>query len=771
VKLNFSIKEICSVLQVEHQENNSSSETLIQNVIIDSRSPRISSSTIFFALAGHKTDGHNFIDDFAEKGGIVAVVSKVNSESSVIQLLVDDVLEALQTLAAFHRQRFDFPVIGITGSNGKTIVKEWLYHVLKDNFSIVRSPKSFNSQIGVALSVLEMEDSHTLGIFEAGISRPNEMVSLEKIIQPTIGIFTGLGDAHSNNFESNDQKKAEKYLLFKNAETIIEGNEETSSEIPFTDYASKLNAKIVEETAEILGLDKNQIANQLKNLPIVSMRLEQINGKNNCLLLNDAYNADMTSLEIAISHLKQFSSIRSKTLVLSRFEDIKSEDQDGLVELINSSGLDKIILLGWDKKLPNINSNALYFGTVDEFMQNPIKFKDEVILFKGSRKYQLEKLVQLYAEQKHITHLEISLASLRNNLNVYRSKIKDKTKLLAMIKAQSYGAGLIEMAQFFESELVDYFGVAYADEGVELRKSGITTPIIVMNPEEIAFSDILEFDLEPSIYSMELLQSFIHFLILNQKKSIPIHLKLDTGMNRLGFVSDEISDLIAVLKTQPEIYVKSVFSHLAVSDDPAEKSFTLSQIDCFRIMSTEIEKGLGYSFDAHIANSAAILNYPNSHFDMVRVGIGLFGLIDNNVDLVNVLAFKTQISQIKKLKKGDSLGYGRSFVAEGDKTIGIIPVGYADGLSRRLSNGQWAVIVGGVKAPIIGTICMDMCMIDISSLDAKVGDVVEIFGAENSITAMADILETIPYEIISSISTRVHRIYLESSKVLSSFTC
>ncbi|MBD3637813.1 MAG: alanine racemase [Crocinitomicaceae bacterium] len=765
MNLNFSIDEIFDVLKPDQSRKDYDQDLRLQNVVIDSRSPRISDLSLFVALPGIKDDGHNYLKDFEAKGGRVAIVSKEWADTDLFQIVVKDTLKALQLLATHHRKKFDYPVIGITGSNGKTIVKEWLYHVLKDDFNIVRSPKSYNSQIGVALSVLGMTKHHDLAIFEAGISKPGEMRTLKEMILPTIGVFTGLGDAHSVDFESNEQKRAEKYILFEDVKELInaEDLQPVDTQLPFRDKASLVNASTVFHTAQIMGLAKEDIYERLQSLPSVSMRLEQLQGINDCLLINDAYTADFAALEIALGHLNHIAGDKEKVLMLSLSKDqLHLTEEDVFRDLIGSVELSKVVFIGEKNTLKKAGVDCDYYPSVQDYFNSPIEFENAAILFKGSRGNNLESLVHYYADKKHVTQLEISLSGMRHNLNVFRSVLDKETKTLVMVKAQSYGTGLVEIAQFLQNENVDYLGVAYADEGVALRKAGIHLPILVMNPEKNAFDDIVAYELEPSIYSVVILQSFLHHLILKQVTGFPIHVKIDTGMNRLGFGEEDLDELLETLETQPEVYIKTVFSHLAAADDTKEKNFTFAQIREFEFMTGKIMRKTNYSFDRHLANSSGILSYPNAHFDMVRVGIGLYGLLDNQRSrLENVLTLTTEISQIKFLKVGDSLGYGRSYIADQPKSIAILPVGYADGLRRGLSNGNWYVIINNKKARVVGNICMDMCMVDITDIDASVGDRAQIFGEENTIFEMANNLYTIPYEVISSISSRVHRVYLD----------
>lgn len=762
MNLQFSIQDICEILGAEIPAQVSATFQ-IQNIVLDSRSPRLKENSLFFAFKGSKADGHDYLADVANKGGQCAVVEKVNDQIPIHQIQVKNVLTALQLLAQKHRSRFDIPVIGITGSNGKTIVKEWLYHTLKDQFNIVRSPKSYNSQIGVALSVLEMNADHELAIFEAGISAPNEMKHLKAMIQPTLGVFTGMGDAHDANFDSKEQKKAEKFLLFEGVDSLFEASDSYQLQTPihYTDVASTSNASVVEQVAFHFELAEEEVADKFRTLPTISMRLEQIEGKNNCLLINDAYTSDLAALEIALRHLSEVANEKKKVLILSLTqEQIALTESDALADLIFGTQLNQIIFIGEQNILAQARIAGGYYTNVDAFLQDELEFEDTAILFKGSRNVNLERLVQHYAFKKHVTQLEVNLTAMRHNLNFFRSHITDDVMVLAMVKAQSYGTGLIDTARFLAQEGVNYLGVAYADEGVILRKAGIHLPIIVMNPEESAFEEIIDYDLEPSIYSTAILNSFIHALILKQQNNFPIHIKMDTGMNRLGFEADHLNELISMLNTQPEVYVKSSFSHLASADEADQSTFTFEQMRNFEIMTGKLKDAIGYSFIRHIANSAAIINYHHSHFDMVRVGIGLYGLLKNQPQLENVLSLTSRISQIKSVEPGESVGYGRAFVATESIKIGIIPIGYADGLRRGLSQGKWKMVINGKKAPIIGSVCMDMCMVDLRGIDAQENDLVEVFGQENSIFDMAKELYSIPYEIIAGISSRVHRVYL-----------
>ncbi len=731
---------------------------VIKNIVIDSRSPLIDEQTLFIALKGTNKNGSEFCDDFISKGGQVVLVSEKMQLKAGYQIIVNDTLKALQNIAKYHRSQFNIPIVAITGSNGKTIVKEWLYDVLKDDYNVCRSPKSYNSQIGVPLSVLQLNDHHQIGIFEAGISQPGEMETLETIIQPNIGVFTGLGDAHQENFENLEQKKSEKFKLFKNVEVLIQDdkNELFPFEIPFNDEASKQNAKLVFKTA-VTFVNPLKLIEKMSTLPKISMRLEKMEGKNNNIIINDAYSLDQKSLEIGLQFLNSIDKTKHKVLFIAPDTSFMFSHQT--INLLNSSLVDEVVLIG--QQPIKLNKNVQCYTSIQQYKSNPIRFTNSVILFTGNRNQKIEQLIPYFLAKNHITKLNINLSAIKHNLNFFKVLLQPQTKILAMVKAQSYGGGIVEMAQFLQHH-VNYFGVAYADEGATLVKHNISLPILVMNPEKEAFNTIIDNHLEPSIYSINLLDEFIRFLILKGIKRYPIHIKLDTGMHRLGFTNNKITELINTLNTQPEVYVKSVFSHLAVADDLSEKAFTQQQINTFNLMYNQIKNGIGYEPIKHLSNSAGVINYPNANYDMVRLGIGLYGLIDKVKDkTINALSLTTQISQIKTIKAGDSVGYGRTYIADKDTTIAIIPVGYADGLRRGLSQGKWQLLINQQYAPIIGNVCMDMCMVDVTNINCKVGDEVEIFGNTNTVFKMANVLNTIPYEIISLISSRVHRVYVE----------
>ncbi|MCH2233087.1 MAG: alanine racemase [Crocinitomicaceae bacterium] len=756
MKLELELDNLFSLLNATKTKV-VNSNSRIDNVVIDSRASRISESTLFFAFSGKFEDGADYLQDFKDKGGETAIVSQINERVEINQIQVQDVLVALQSIAKAHRQKFDYPVIGITGSNGKTVVKEWLYVVLKEHFNIIRSPKSYNSQIGVALSLLEMSEDHNLAIIEAGISKPNEMYLLQDMIQPTVGVFTGIGEAHGQNFESQDQKKNEKFKLFKSVDFLIKPKEIPETYSIFNTKAGRSNASLVFQLALYLGLDKESIIQKLNSLPEIAMRMERHQGTNGTLIINDAYSADVNSLDSALSSLQKEQGYDGITVCLSRFKD-SLFDENEIADMLRAYRVNRLVYI--DKDPGNFDiAEVDYFKCVQEFMDANIEFHNQVLLLKGAHDAGFQEIVDRYIAKNHITRLEIDLNIVRDNLGFFRKSIAHNVRVLAMVKAQAYGGGIIEVGRLLEREGIDYFGVAYANEAVELRTAGISKPIIVMSSEIHGFEDIVQYDLEPSVFSLRQLNDFIKFLIRKNIKSYPIHIKLDTGMNRLGFKQEDLQDLLDLLRTQPEVKVESIFSHLSSADEPSEKEFTLIQIERFDSWSKQIEIELGYPVILHLSNTAATQRYPEAHFDMVRIGIGLFGI--NDASLRDAIKYVSQISQIKHVLSGESIGYSRKYIAEEDMKIAIIPVGYADGISRALGNGNFTFYVNGIACPTVGNICMDMTMIRLTGDDFAEGDEVELFGDYNKIRDIAQILDTIPYEVLCGISQRVQRIYLQ----------
>lgn len=791
-------------------------DQIIESIWIDSRHIVLAKNGIFFALKGAQIDGHSYIQSAYEKGIRNFVLSKIpeNIEDANF-LVVDNPKKALQDWAKYHRQKFDYRVVGITGSNGKTIVKEWLYQLLYDKIKLIRSPKSFNSQIGVPISVLEMMEGISLAIFELGISQPNEMQHISDIVKPNIAIITNIGQAHSEFFENREQHILEKIQIAEHAEIIIYPSDDTALrqaikhkypnkkhiswgesreadiqkveskeglkvifkdktyQLPFEykDEASRSNALICFAALTQLDIDLESILDNFKRLMPVEMRLEVLEGSHQIEIINDAFNSDLSSIPIALNVLNHHAK-QKKTLILT---DILQNRQKGaalyqeVADWVNAYPIQKVVLIGEEI----IEFKALFknlyasFTDTSSFL-NVLKASDfagETILLKGARKFELERISKVLEKKSHDTILEVNLQNLLENLNYFRSKLEPSTKLMAMVKAFGYGAGGFDISQALASQNIDYLGVAYADEGAELRQQGISTPIIVMNPEQNSYTSIIESSLEPEIYSLRVLRKFTEKLIdKNIATAYPIHIKLNTGMNRLGFKLEDISELIQELADNPYVKVKTIFSHLATSDVPSEHAFVHQQMQKYREMYERIVTNIGYRPTRHILNSAGILNFPDYQMDMVRVGIGMFGVSmgsEHQKHLKTVVTFKTVISQISTLQAGDTVSYGRNFKANEITKIATLPVGYADGLKRSLGNENGHVSIHGQLAPIIGTVCMDMMMVDISGINCQEGDEVIIFGEKPSLEEVAEQCNTITYEILTSISSRVKRIYLK----------
>jgi len=826
-KSEYSISEINRIIKGELILE-SDTNTIISELAIDSRRLIVPEVSIFFALTSKRNDGHKYIEELYEKGVRNFVVESEPSNPLLFYntniIKVKNTLLALQALAAAHRKQFKIPVIGITGSNGKTIVKEWLYQLLNESHNIVRSPKSFNSQIGVPLSVWQMREDHDLAIFEAGISEQDEMDHLQPIIQPTIGIFTNIGHAHDENFISRTQKAGEKLKLFTKVKTLVyctdqkelqEGiiktgllknietftwsrknvadlqvtsvhsdghfteltaiykEAEINLAIPFTDEASIENAIHCWATMLLMGYSNALIAKRVRTLQPLAMRLEMKAGINNCTLINDSYSNDIDSLSIALDFLNQQKQHRKKTVILS--DILQSGRSDShlyheVSELLNQKQVDRLIGIGKGigRHTALFKMEKEFFESTEDFLNSYSlnAFANESILLKGARIFGFERITESLQQKTHETVLEINLNALVHNLNYYRAMLDPGVKVMAMVKAFSYGSGSFEIANILQFHQVDYLTVAYADEGVELRKAGIKLPIMVMNPDEESFDAIIKYHLEPEIYSFRVLKMLEAALLRMTINSQPvgIHIKIDTGMHRLGFDPTEVDELINQIKGRPTIIVKSVFSHLAASDSAANDDFTRHQISLFRMISDRISFEFDYPILRHIANTAAITRFPEARFDMVRLGIGLYGIAplpEEQDYLENVSTLRSVISQIKHIIADDTVGYNRRFKAKNETTIAIVPIGYADGLSRALSNGIGHLKVGGKFAPIVGSICMDMTMIDITCIKAQEGDEVIIFGKDLPITRLADEMGSIPYEILTGISQRVKRVYFQ----------
>ena len=825
--VSYTLSDIQSILQAEwHQCRQAAAP--VEQLLTDSRQITMPGVSLFFALSGKRHDGHRYLPDLYRAGVRHFVVSQPVAleglpEANVLR--VKDTLTALQTLAAHHRERFHIPVIGITGSNGKTVVKEWLYQLLAPDVNIARSPKSYNSQTGVPLSVWQLQPAHQLAIFEAGISQPGEMEALARIIRPTIGLFTNIGPAHREGFASKMDKVLEKMRLFEGVEQLVyckdhEKIEEameagqwgtrtrlfnwsktgqaanlkithiqpigdgstringmfqdqaSSITIPFSDPAAIENAIHCWALLHLLDVPQADISARMARLEPVEMRLEIKAGTDRCLLINDAYNSDTASLRIALQFAAQQTRNGPLTLILS---DILQSGQqtaalyEKVAGILTENGVNRLIGVG--TAIPALRAflppdiDTHFFSSTEALLKAlpSFAFHDERILLKGARAFAFEQIAARLQQKAHKTVLEINLSALVHNLNVYIKLLQPGTKTMAMVKASAYGSGSAEVAKLLEFHKVDYLGVAYADEGVELRQAGVKLPVLVLNPEAASFDVLYRYQLEPEVYSPALLEEIIAFA--GREKHLAIHLKLDTGMHRLGFEAANIPALIARLKAYPNLKVQSVFSHLAASDAPAHDAFTHRQAVLFLDLYAQISQGLGYAPLRHLANTGGIARFPEYHFDMIRLGIGLYGLgtegVQAQLRVVNTL--KATISQIKEIAPGDTVGYNRnSGLLERPTRIATISVGYADGFLRLAGNGRYAVGIRGQLAPTIGNVCMDMTMVDVSGIpEAKEGDVVLVFGENPPVQTLARSLQTIPYEVFTNMSERVKRVYLQ----------
>jgi alanine racemase len=808
--------------------------SVVADIVTDSRSTFYPDRAVFFALVGDRHNGHLYVGDLYSRGVRAFVVSEEFIASRYPQasfITVANTLQALQALAAYHRRLHRYPVVAIGGSNGKTIVKEWIAQLLSTQLRLARSPKSYNSQVGVPLSVWRMGEESELGIFEAGISLPGEMERLENIIRPDVVVFTNLGEAHQEGFATRDQKLREKLRLCAGAEAIAYCSDQyevhtairttaalaqkrlccwgASSEasvrvisvekrdaatcvtvevaalqkrftlnIPFADAASTENAlqsftacMLLAQLFPSLHINEENVAENVANLSPIAMRLELHEGVNGCAIINDAYNADVASLRIALDFLSGFSKRRRSTVILS---DIEQSGKEGwrlygeVAELLREHGVSRLIAIGAQtgKHLSKFTCDVQHFSSTGHFLRqfDRSTFKDEAILIKGSRRFLLEEISRRLAQKTHLTTLEVNLTALTDNLNALRALLNKGVKTLAMVKANAYGAGLSEVARLLQHQRVDYLGVAFADEGVQLRRAGISMPIVVLNPEPGTFEQMLEYRLEPEIYNLPMLQRYSESVLRSGEGMCSIHLKLDTGMHRLGFVEEELDELLLCLPRFRNLKVASIFSHLAAADDPQHDAFTRGQIALFDVMSKKVEDELGYKTLRHLANSAGVERFPEAQLDMVRLGISLYGASaakPGSMRTVSVL--KSTVVQVKRVPAGDTVGYGRKGKADEDKTVAVVPVGYADGLNRLLGNGAGSVLINGKLAPFIGNICMDMCTADVTGLAVREGDEVTVFGENPSVASLAEKLNTIPYEIFTRISTRVNRVYVSEN--------
>lgn len=761
MKLDYSLSTVAKEI---HTLNVVENDAVIITVFFDTRKIFHPTNGLFFCLKSGRRDGHDFIQDAYEKGIRYFVVSndfKKNVPDDCVLLVVNDTLSALQELAKFHRLQFSYPVIGITGSTGKTTVKEWLYQLLQEDFKIVRSPKSFNSQLGVALSLLEMSYQHNLAIIEAGISQPGEMERLADMIQPTIGVLTNIGTAHRENFSSSEEIYMEKIKLFKCTHTVFlgESNRHYSTPLPahynfptvsidkdkLKQWTAAYSDNIELAISIVSYLTKKEVSiEQVNRLPQLAMRMEVFEGINQTTIINDAYNLDVDALKQSLDFLVN-SNVRPKSAVIIVAHEIQPTYKIAIEHLIENYPIDSLSFVS--------SAEDVDFD----------KYTNCTILIKGYRNSSGQRLAQKFKLQKHETVVEIDMDALRNNFNFFRSKIQPTTKMLVMVKAFAYGAGAEKIAAFLERNNVDYLGVAYGDEGVVLRNAGIGTPILVMNAEPYSYETIIENNLEPAIFSQKSLEEFVKTLINVGKENYPIHLKIDTGMHRLGFSPNEINQVIETIKTQPEITVKSVYSHLADADNFQSDRYSHQQFQVFDRVIHSLREELPNDFIAHILNTEGILRFPEHQYGMVRMGIGLYGTVSNkeiSKYLHAGIFWKTIISQIRALPIGERISYGGIFTTNRDSRIATIPVGYADGLRRAYGSAGGVVFINGYECPIVGTICMDMCMVDVTSVSCEEGDEVEIIGNHITLDKFAKKLGTIPYEVLTSISKRVHRIYL-----------
>ena len=821
--MSRSIEEIASVVGAKRVGTHNAN---IDWLLTDSRSLCFPEETLFFALKTKRNDGHKYIEELYAKGVRNFVVTELPDTIKHCQgsnfLVVNDTLKALQRLAAKHREQFDIPVIVITGSNGKTVVKEWIYQLVTPDKVVTRSPRSYNSQIGVPLSVWLMNEHTELGVFEAGISEMGEMEALQPIIRPTIGIITNIGGAHQENFASLQEKCMEKLQLFKDCDVLIyNGDNELISScvskslftareiawstkdaerplfieqiekddtgttikyqylgflkeyrIPFIDDASIENSLNCLAAALYLMISPEKIAQRMSQLESVAMRLEVKEGKNGCLLINDSYNSDFASLDIALDFMarREENKGKKRTLILS---DILESGQPGkllyrqVADLVHNRGVDRIIGVG-----ESISSNASrfemdkqFFRTTTELIESGVlnTLKNEIILVKGARAFHFDTVSDLLELKVHETILELNLSALVENLNYYRNKLKQETKMVCMVKASAYGAGYFEIAKTLEEHRVDYLAVAVADEGADLRKAGINASIIIMNPEMTAFKTMFDYRLEPEVYSFHLLDVLIRAAEREGVSNFPIHIKIDTGMHRLGFDPKDMEKLKDRLHRQSAVIPRSVFSHLVGSDSARLDTFTHRQVDLFEKASSELQEGFNHKILRHICNTAGIERFPSAQFDMVRLGIGLYGIDPfTNKILNNVSTLKSTILQIHDVEADETVGYGRKGILHRKSRIAAIPIGYADGLDRHLGNGKGYCLVNGQKAFYVGNICMDVSMIDVTDIECKEGDKVIIFGDSLPVTILSDLLDTIPYEILTSVSDRVKRVYYQN---------
>jgi len=805
--MNYTIEKVTTLLGARRI---GSADTQIRWLLTDSRSLCFPEETLFFALKTQRNDGHRYISDLYRRGvrNFVVEANPTTIASTVPGgsvaeaypdanfLVVPSPLEALQRLAERHRDEFDIPIVGITGSNGKTMVKEWLYQVLSPQMTVTRSPKSYNSQIGVPLSVWLLNEQTEVGLFEAGISQLGEMEALRDIIQPTIGVLTSIGAPHQENFRSLEEKCMEKLKLFQDAKVIIYNADDdlvsrcvrrsgfkgkrigwhrdellSTYELPFRDEASIECSLAVAATALYLGVKPEDLRQRMSRLEPVAMRLEVKEGQHGCTIINDTYNSDINSLDIALDFMSRREETH-RTLILSDIYQSGMAETELYAEvnaLCMKRGVSKLIAIG-----PCIGAHAslftlpstLFFANTDDFLLSTAfqQLHDEVVLIKGARTFGFDRITERLEQKVHETILEVNLNALVNNLNYYRSFLKPTTKLVCMVKADAYGAGAVEVAKTLQEHRVDYLAVAVADEGVTLRRNGITQNIMVMNPEMTAFKTMFDYDLEPEVYSFRLMDALIRAAEKEGITGWPVHIKLDTGMHRLGFHPEQdIDEVIRRLKSQTAIIPRSVFSHFVGSDSPDFDNFSTMQFERFDRASLQLQAAFSHKILRHMDNSAAIEHFPERQLDMCRLGLGLYGYdpLGRGAALEPVSTLKTTILQLRQVPKDETVGYSRRGVLTRDSVIAAIPIGYADGLNRHLGRGACYCLVNGQKAPYVGNICMDVAMIDVTDIPCQEGDQVEIFGSNLPASVLSDVLDTIPYEVLTSISSRVKKVYFQ----------
>lgn len=814
--MNYTVQHIAEITNAQVIGDGN---LMIRNIAYDSRIIYSTKNTAFIAINTHKNSGEKFIESAIDRGIGVIISEHYDPEyNNVTWIIVENSVDFLQKLARYHFENSHIQSIGITGSNGKTILKEWLYQCLWNEFPTVKSPKSFNSQIGLPLSLLQINSNHKLGIFEVGISKPDEMEKLEHIFHPQIGLLTHIGTAHAANFSSEDQLIDEKIRLFKDSEVIIYNGDNSSvdqkikksysgrklisygfkkennvfiknnisrdeniiveyfgEEISFPahqrDEATLTNAMALITVLKELNIENKKIVEKINLLKAVEMRLESIEGIKGNIIINDSFNLDLDSLKTALQFLKEYNKSK-KSLVLTDIVGVNVNSQElyeEVSELVNEQRFDSVFLIGDEiSKFSELFKAKTYtFIDTKELIESKhlTEIENQIILLKGARKFEIEKLKDILELRKHDTVLEVNLNAILHNINYHKSLLKPGTKMMAMVKANAYGLGSFEVSEFLQHHHIDYLGVAYVDEGVELRKKGITTPIIVMNPEQHSYQTIIEYDLEPEIYSFRVLELFYEAVQKSgYDKKYPIHIKLETGMHRLGFKDFELDQLSETLSGK-NLKVQSMFSHLSSSDMPEERAFTLKQFEVFERNSNYLIEKLGYTPIRHILNSSGITSYSDHQYDMVRIGIGMLGeSSDNEIQkqLQSVVSFKTVISQISMVEGGESVGYSRRYKADHLTRIATVPVGYADGIPRLIGNQVGSLGVNKTLAPIVGNICMDMMMINVDNIpNVKEGDTVTVFNAKPSLKEFAGYCKTITYEVLTSISPRVKRIYIK----------